>query len=207
MITITNFGRGVRGLRVFWLCEEMGLSYRAEAIGFPVPEAYRAKNPMGTVPFLEDGDVAINESVAMLFYLAGKYGPTPLLPAPNEPHYARVVQMAVFAETSLGSGMNTLMMAHFAAPDADKRNWSVKAQEERVENGLAYVERLLGEQQFLAGDRLTIADIAVSTTLGMWSGALGKPVPPKLAAWRARLMERDAYKRAAASAAGPRPGG
>ncbi len=202
MITITNFTRGVRGLRVFWLCEEMGLPYRIEAITYPPSPAYLAKNPMGSVPFLEDGDVAINESVAMLLYLAGRYGPTPLLPQPSDPVYARVLQLTVFSEASLGAGLNTLMMAHFAAPDADKRNWSVTAQEQRAESALAFVTAILGDGDFLAGGRLTLADIAISTALGMWSGALGKPTPEKLAQWRAKLSERPAYKKAQVAMAG-----
>ena len=64
--------------------------------------------------------------------------------------------------TSLGAGMNTLMMAHFAAPDADKRNWSVGAQESRIEDGLTYVSGILGDNDYLAGDQFTIADIAVA---------------------------------------------
>jgi Glutathione S-transferase, N-terminal domain len=63
MIRIHNFARGGRGLRVIWQCEEMALPYRLETLSFPTSEAYRALNPLGTVPFLEDvGGVAINES-------------------------------------------------------------------------------------------------------------------------------------------------
>jgi glutathione S-transferase len=206
MITITNFPRGVRGVRVAWVCEEMSLPYRVEPVGFPPPAAYLAKNPLGSVPFLEDGEVAINESIAMCLYLAGRYGPTPLLPVSSDPAYARVIQMTVFAEATLGAGLNTLMMAHFAAPDPDKGNWSVRAQEERVSTAIAFIGKKLDGNDYLAGNGLTLADIAISTSLGMWSGALGKPVPEDLAKWRARLSERPAYQRASAAAgAGPRP--
>jgi glutathione S-transferase len=205
MITITNFPRGIRGVRVAWVCEEMSLPYRVVAVGFPPPAEYLAKNPLGSVPFLEDGDTAINESVAMCLYLAGRYGPTPLLPEKSDPAYGRVVQMTVFSEASLGAGLNTLMMAHFAAPDADKSNWSVRAQEDRVTTALAFVRKMLAGRAYLAGDHLTLADIAVSTALGMWSGALGKTVPDDLARWRANLSERAPYQRAVA-AAGSGPG-
>jgi glutathione S-transferase len=81
MMKIHNFARGARGLRVMWLCEEMGLPYSVQNHSFPVSDDYRALNPLGTVPFLEDdGGVAINESVAIMFYVAQRYGPTPLLP-------------------------------------------------------------------------------------------------------------------------------
>ena len=81
MMTIHNFARGARGQRVMWLCEEMGLPYAVQNHSFPVPADYRTLNPLGTVPFLEDdGGVAINESVAMMLYVAQQHGPTPLLP-------------------------------------------------------------------------------------------------------------------------------
>jgi glutathione S-transferase len=84
MMTVHNFARGARGQRVMWLCEEMGLPYAVRNHSFPVAADYRALNPLGTVPFLEDsGGVALNESVAIMLYIAQQYGPTPLLPTGN----------------------------------------------------------------------------------------------------------------------------
>ncbi len=197
MIKVYNFSRGARGLRVTWVCEEMGLPYQVENFGFPPPASYRALNPLGSVPFLEDeGGVAINESVAMMLYLAQKYGPTPLLPAKDDPALARVLQMTVFGETTLGAPMNTLMAAHFMAPDAEKKNWSVRGTEARVDQAIAYVADMLGDNEFLAGKDLTLADISVATAFGMWKGALGKAMPDKIAAYRERLATRPAYQRA-----------
>lgn len=197
MITITNFPRGARGVRVFWLCEEMGLPYARKAENFPVSADYRARNPLGSVPFLEDGGVQINESVAMLIYLAERYGPTPLLPAKDTPAYAQTIQMTVFGETTLGAYMNPLMMTKFGgAPDDQKANWTVKALENRLDDACAYVAHVLDGRPYLAGDAFTIADISVSCAFDMYKGALGKSAPPSLDAWRTRVQERPAYKRA-----------
>jgi glutathione S-transferase len=187
----------MRGLRVAWQCEEMGLPYRIETVSFPPSEAYRALNPVGSTPFLEDeGGVAINESVAMMLYLAQKYGPTPLLPESEDPTFARVLQMTVFGEATLGMGLNPLLEARFAAPDADKHNWSVRTQEARVEKAVRYTAEILGDRPFLAAADLTLADISVSSALGMWAGALGHALPDALAAYRERLAARPAYQRA-----------
>jgi len=202
MIKIHNFKRGARGLRAFWVCEEMGLPYEAKTFDYPPSAAYLALNPLGTVPFLEDDGVAINESVAMMLYLAQKYGPTPLLPAKDDPALGRVLQMTVFGETTLGAQMNTLMAAHFMAQGDDKRNWSVRGTEQRVEKAIEYVEAMLGDRQYLAGDNVTLADISITTAFGMWKGALGKSVSEKLAAYRDRLAARPAYQRAQKNAAG-----
>jgi glutathione S-transferase len=197
MIRIHNFARGVRGLRVVWQCEEMGLPYEVETVGFPPSEAYRTLNPLGTTPFLEDeGGVAISESVAMMLYVAQKYGPTPLLPGMDDPRLARVLQMTVFGEATIGMGLNPLLEAHFAAPEADKRNWSVRAQEARVGAAIRYVAGMLGDDPFLAGAELTLADISVTCALGMWRGVLGHALPDKLVAYRERLAARAAYQRA-----------
>ncbi len=203
MIRIHNFPRGARGIRVFWLCEEMGLAYTPVAVSFPPSAAYRALNPLGSVPFLEDeGGVAINESVAMMLYLAERYGPTALLPDKSDPAFARVLQLTVFGEATLGAGMNPLMLTRFGAPDAEKNNWLARALEPRVAQGVELIAAALGDKPYLAGDTFTLADICVSTALDMWKGALGKAVPEALAPWRARLAERPAYRRAQAAQQG-----
>jgi glutathione S-transferase len=184
-------------MRVVWQCEEMGLPYRFETVSFPPSAAYRALNPLGSVPFLQDdAGVAINESIAMMLYLAQKYGPTPLLPGKDDPTLGCVLQMTVFGEAAIGAQMNSLLAAHFAAPEADKRNWSVRAQEARLEQAIAYTADILGDGPYLAGAGVTLADISVSCALGIWKGALGKPLPDKLVAYRERLAARPAYQRA-----------
>jgi len=200
MITIYNFPRGARGIRAFWVCEEMGLPYRAEAVSYPTSAEYKALNPMGSVPFLtDDHGAAINESVAMMLYVAERYGPTPLLPAKTDPALARVMQMTVFGETTLGAYMNPLMMAKFAAPEGQKVSWVTGALEGRLGDALSFVAGVLGKNNYLAGGTFTLADISVSTAFDMWTGALGKEVPAALTAWQARVKARPAYARAAAA--------
>jgi len=204
MIRIYNFPRGARGLRIFWQCEEMGLAYEPVLIPFPYPDDYRTRNPAGGVPFLEDdaAGVAIHESLAIMLYLAERYGPTRLLPDRDDPALARVLQMTVFSEATLGGRMNPMMEARFSAPDVDKQNWSVRALGGRMAHALGYLSDLLGDRPYLVGDHLTLADVANVTALGMWRGALDGQVPANLAAWRDRLAERPAYQRAQARAAG-----
>lgn len=84
MIRMHDFPKGARGLRAAWLCEEMGLAYTFVPVGFPPDRNYRELNPFGTVPFLEDGSVPMSESVAMMFYIAQKYGPTDALRAARQ---------------------------------------------------------------------------------------------------------------------------
>ena len=86
--------------------------------------------------------------------------------------------------------------AHFAAPEADKRNWTVRGQEARIAQALRYTADMLGVNPFLAGADLTLADISVSCALGIWRGALGQALPDALSAYQERIAARPAYQRA-----------
>ena len=196
MLTIHNFARGARGLRAMWLAEEMGLPYAVRNHPYPVGADYRALNPFGTIPFLEDDNgIGLSESIAIMLYIAGTYGPTPLQPS-DKPKLASCLQLTVFGETELGASMNTLLTAKFGADDADKRNWSVRGLEQRVERALHHVESLIGTSGYLVGDGLTLADISVSCAFNMWCGALGKQLSAPLALYQNRLRARPAYRRA-----------
>lgn len=203
MITIHNFARGARGQRAMWLCEEMALPYTVTMHSFPVGADYRALNPLGTVPFLEDsGGVALNESVAIMLYIAQRYGPTPLLPTGDGALMARCLQLTVFGETEIGANLNPLLAARFGAPEADKRNWSVRGIEQRVQRAVEHADALVRDRAYLVGDDLTLADISVSCGLGIWQGALGGKIPDRLAAYQERLRARPAYQRARARCVG-----
>jgi glutathione S-transferase len=198
MLRIYNFARGARGLRIMWQCEEMGLPYEVERVGYPVSEAYRARHPLGSVPFLEDDahGVAMSESVAIMLYLAQQYGPTPLLPLHKAAHLARTLQMAEFGEAALGAAINPQIATRFAAPEADRSNWSVSWLEKRTERGVEFTAALLGEAAWLTGDELTLADISIVPALVMWRGIFKKELPERLAAYVERAIARPAYRSA-----------
>jgi glutathione S-transferase len=200
MLRIYNFTRGARGLRIMWQCEEMALPYMVEVLSYPVSEAYRARNPLGTVPFLEDdaSGVGMSESVAILLYLAQRYGPTPLLPRADDPNLPLVLEMAELGEATLGAALNPLIATRFSAPEAEKRNWSASFLEARVEVAVSYVERKLANASFLAGDAFTLADISVVPALLMWRGIFARVLTQPLAAYVERATSRPAYGRARA---------
>ncbi|MBL8555747.1 MAG: glutathione S-transferase, partial [Phenylobacterium sp.] len=85
MITVWG-GQTSRSIRVVWVLEEMGLPYRVRQVDMLAPvqdPAFLAVNPANYIPAIEDGDVVMIESVAIMEYLMGRYGPTPLAPAPD----------------------------------------------------------------------------------------------------------------------------
>ena len=87
---ITVFGEG-RGFRVVWLLEEMELSYQLRPVdllaGVEEDAEFLAINPAGFIPAIQDGDVTMVESIAIMEYLMARYGPTPLAPDPHDPAF------------------------------------------------------------------------------------------------------------------------
>ena len=80
---ITVFGEG-RGFRVVWLLEEMGLAYRLRPVdlmaGVEKDTEFLAINPAGFIPAIQDGEVTMVESIAIMEYLMARHGRTPLAP-------------------------------------------------------------------------------------------------------------------------------
>jgi glutathione S-transferase len=196
VITLYNFHHGARGVRIAWVCEEMGLQYRTVAYDYPTPAEFRVKYPLGVLPFMEDeGGVAFGESVAQMLYLVQRYGPTPLLPA-DPKALAMTLQITVACEATLGGLMNPMMATKFGAPDNKKPNWTDSYCASRVAETLTYLQTLLDGRDFFVGTSLTLADIAVATALGIWKGALGGQIPAGLEAHRDRMQARPSYQKA-----------
>jgi hypothetical protein len=86
----TVFGEG-RGFRVVWLLEEMGLPYRLRPVdliaGVEDDTEFLAINPAGFIPAIQDVDVTMVESIAIMEYLIARYGPTPVAPDPHDPAF------------------------------------------------------------------------------------------------------------------------
>ena len=83
------FAPDTRAVRIVWLCEELGLDYELESfkLGDPAMRApeYLAINPLGRVPTVEDGDVTLSESGAIVEYILAKYGDGRLVPETSSP--------------------------------------------------------------------------------------------------------------------------
>jgi glutathione S-transferase len=83
------YAPNTRAVRIVWLFEELGLAYELER--FKLGDAamrtpdYLKLHPMGRVPTLQDGDVTIFESGAIIQYVLAKYGNGRLMPAVSSP--------------------------------------------------------------------------------------------------------------------------
>jgi glutathione S-transferase len=196
---ITVFGEG-RGFRVVWLLEEMGLAYRLRRVdllaGVEKDAEFLAINPAGFIPAIQDGDVTMVESIAIMEYLMARYGPTPLAPGPHDPTFPAYQQFLHLGEAGLAASIYFVVGARNFAPQAERQNWSAGQALEVFESRLTLVTRQLARSPYLAGEAFTAADISVTYALQLARRSGGVSLGEAEQAYFARTSGRDAYKRA-----------
>lgn len=196
---ITVFGEG-RGFRVVWLLEEMGLPYRVRPVdllaGVEEDSEFLSINPAGFIPAIEDGDVTMVESIAIMEFLLARYGPTTLAPRPEAPEFAAYQQFLHLGEAGLAMPINIGVASQIVAPEAERDNWGARWGLQVFERRLGLVRRQLAKAPFMAGEQFTAADISVTYALEFaqrtGSFILGDPER----AYVARTTGREAYARA-----------
>ncbi|MGQ0531586.1 MAG: glutathione S-transferase family protein [Caulobacteraceae bacterium] len=191
--------QGARSLRVVWLCEEMGVPYEtAEASFFKPSDEFKAINPLRTVPAMQDGDVRMIESVAMMIYIMAKYGPTDLEVKPNESGYADYLQFLLFGEAGVAAYGNPLVATRFLAPDDQKQNWTAGYLKSAIIKRLEFVGERLSGKPYVAADRFTAGDISVAYIVtGAKFAGIEADIPQTVRAYVDNLWQRPAYQRAA----------
>jgi glutathione S-transferase len=196
---ITVFGEG-RGFRVIWLLEEMGLAYRLRPVdllaGVEHDPAFLAINPAGFIPAIQDGDVTMVESIAIMEYVMARHGPTPLAPGPHDPAFPAYQQFLHLGEAGLAASMYFVVGARTFAPESERRNWSAGQALRVFESRLTLVTRQLARTPYLAGDTFTAADISVTYALEFAEKYGGVSLGAAEQAYIARNSGRDAYRRA-----------
>ena len=197
---ITVWGEG-RGFRVVWLLEEMGLAYRLRSVdllaGVENDTEFLAINPGGFIPAIQDGDVIMVESIAIMQYLMARHGPTPLAPDPRDAAFPAYLQFLNLGESDLAGPIVIVLGArNFAPQAADRDNYSARQALEVFESRRALVTRRLENSPYLAGEKFTAADISVTYALELGKRAAGVIFNETEREYVARTTARDAYKRA-----------
>ncbi len=196
MIRIYGVG-AARSRRVIWTCEEVGAAYEVVALSMPTrvhhPE-FLELSPAGALPAIEDDDVRMIESLAICEYIARKHD-SDLIPAPGEAGYTDYLQYLSFGESTLAAPLTWVRRFGSEFPKAAEMG------REAFSQRLAVISRALKDgRPYLAGDRLTLADISVGYTLGLARlFEVGDLIPEDVVAYEGRLKSRPAYERAYAA--------
>ncbi len=154
MITVWG-GQTSRSIRAVWVLEEMGLPYRVRQVDMLATEkdpAWLAVNPGDFLPAIQDGDVTMVESVAIMEYLMGRYGPTPLQPSPDDTAFPTYQQFLHMGEAGLATLIMVPLVSGFLAPEAEWDNWGARWARGCVERRLLLVRRQLASAPYMAGD-------------------------------------------------------
>ncbi|WP_213949817.1 glutathione S-transferase [Luteibacter sp. dw_328] len=212
MITVHHLNNS-RSQRVLWLLEELGLPYeivryQRDAKTMLAPKELRAIHPLGKSPILQDGEVTLAESGAIVEYLLERYGQGRLKPAVSSPDWLRFIYFLHYAEGSampplllklVFVRMETAPVPFFAKPVA--RMLAKGAQKAFVDPQLKlhldYMEGEIGKSEWFAGNEFTAADIQMSFPLEAAASRGGLDASrPKLHAFLERIHARPAYQAA-----------
>ena len=188
-----------RASRPLWVAHELALAYEHVPVNYQnggtrTPE-FLALNPNGHIPVVEDDGVVVWESMACALYLAEHYkGPDGLnLAAQNKAESAEILRWTFWAMTECEKDALTILMHTLLMP-ADRRKPELAAEAvRRMAGPLRVIEQHLAGRAYLAGERFTVADIAVASVLA-WL----RPAPVLLAAcpatdqWLTRCLARPA---------------
>lgn len=184
--------------KVLWLVGELGLEHEHVPVGGDAgrlddPE-FRALNPFGKVPAIEDGEITVWESHAILRYLAARYGADRFWP--ETAARARIEPWMDWQQTTFQPAFLTgLFWGFFRTPEAE-RDWpAIRAAEAACAKHVLLLDSILADRAFLAGDDLTLADIPLGTCLYRYYGIeVARADAPNVARWYDRLRMRDAYQ-------------
>ena len=202
MLTVHHLGVS-QSERIVWLCEELGIPYELirydrDPVTRLAPAAYKARHPMGIAPVITDGDLVLGESGAIIAYVIAKYGSGQLAVGADDPDFAEYQFWFHFANGTL---VPSLISGHVAAIlDAGGDNPIARSLADRSGRGYAMIEARLGKVPYLAGSRLSAADIMTVFPLTTMRGftQLNLEPYPNIAAYLARIGARPAYQRAMA---------
>jgi glutathione S-transferase len=192
-----------RSVRIIWLFEELGLPYELErfTLGDPAmrtPE-YRRVHPMGRVPALQDGEVTIYESGAIVQYVLARYGNGRLAPDVSSPEFPTYLQWLHYAEGMLMPQVNVIVVETRFLPPEKRSPENLARATKLLTRMLEPVDAALAGREYLAGE-FSGADIMTGQACVV-AARLGADLSdkPNVAAYVERLKSRPALQTALAT--------
>ncbi len=194
-----HFAPLTRSIRIRWLLEELGVEYELLRTEFKRDgdKGFAQDTPSGNYPYLEDGDVALSESGAIILYLLEKYCDGRLEPPVGSQNRAAYLQWFNFAEGTAANPINTIVWLTVYRQDSDRHMAIVDRARDSANTVFNKVETALANSPFLAGNDFTAADVMMGFTLGSakWLNVLTED-HPRTMAYVDRLFARPALQQA-----------
>lgn len=202
MLTLFAHPLSPHARKAHFVLEESGQPYTYQLVDLAKSEQksaqFLARNPVGKVPVLQDGDFQLPESGAILRYVAENYAPGKLIPEDRQQR-AKIDQWLFWqpgeANQILHKPFQIKMFAMLAGKQPDEAAFQRAVQD--CEPVLKHVDEALADRQYIVGDALSIADIALVESIFQMHVAGAQP-PSQFAnlhRWFANLSERPAFKK------------
>lgn len=199
MLTL-HFAPNSRAGRIVWLLEELELPYELNRMKFHPSDLksdeHRARHPLGRVPVLDDDDVRIWESGAIVEYILERHKNGGLKPAVDSPEFPAYLQWFHYCEGMVMPPVNTIVVQTLLLPE-DRRDATVLAQAQKLlTRALAPVDEALEGKDYLIGN-FSGADIMLGHACFM-SNRLGCVTDEmkNLKAYVERIAARPAFDKA-----------
>lgn len=199
MLTL-HFAPNSRAGRIVWLLEELGLPYEINKMTFHPKDLksdeHRSRHPLGRIPVLDDNDVRLFESGAIVEYILERHKNGGLKPPVDAPEYPAYLQWFHYCEGMVMPPMNTIVVHTLLLP-AERRDENVLAQAQRLlAKTLAPVNETLAGKDYLIGD-FSAADIMLGHACFMSNraGCIAEDMV-HLKAYVERIAARPAFKTA-----------
>jgi glutathione S-transferase len=186
-------------MKVIWTLEELKLPYERIDVGGPfgktdTPE-YRAMNPTGLVPTLQEDDFILWESNAIARYLCNTHAASTSL-WPSDPHARANVDHWMDAQQTVQNRPAGVIFLGLVRTPPEKRDM-VAIRQAVVDAARAYgmIAEKLTKCPYICGDTLTLADIAWGIHVHRWFVMdFERPEIPALREWYDRLLTLPIYK-------------
>jgi glutathione S-transferase len=194
---VNSMARGnTRDLRVLWALDEMKVPYEIVGMDHPAhdldTDAYRAMNPFGQIPVIDDDGVVVTESGAILLYLARKTGKL------NGHGAAEEAQVLRWSIAALNTVELPLLSLWFVDKTGGKEGKKTKPREALHDWGhlrLSQLDGWLADREFIATNDFTVADILMAHVVsGGTDQSLLEP-HANLRNYRDRCMARASWQR------------
>ncbi len=184
-----------RASGTLWLLEELGVDYQLEMVDIRMegglPEAYRRIQPNKKVPAIEHDGVIITERAAITTYLADAFPQAGLAPTIGDKDRGPYLTMTVYCDSVFDPCVAA--RAHGLSYESNDYSFGV------FDDMVAYVDRILNERTYAAGDRFTAADTQLASAVHFTMNVLKVlPEKPSFTRYLERIGERPAYQRAQA---------
>jgi len=192
-----HFAPNSRAGRIVWLLEELELPYELNRMAFHPKdlksEEHRKRHPLGRVPVLDDGDITIYESGAIVDYILERHKNGGLKPAVDDHRFPEYLQWFHYCEGMVMPPINTIVVQTLLLPE-DRRDAAVLAQARKLlSKSLEPIDQALAGKEYLIGD-FSGADIMIGHACAMASrlGCVSDEMA-NLKAYIARIAARPAF--------------